>query len=406
MVLDLLLVAQLGFLGSFGHCMSMCGPLSVAFSLSGQQPNPSWQQRLVFHTLLNLGRIVSYAIVGGIIGALGSMLLAGGELAGMESGLRRVLAIVTGLLLIWMGLSHIKPDFLPQLPLLHPLLQGRLHQRLSTGMMQVSQQTRWWTPALLGLTWGLMPCGFLYAAQIKAAETGDLAEGALTMLAFGLGTLPSLLSLGVSAAWLSADRRSQLFRLGGWVTLMIGVLTLLRTDNMTDYTGHAGLFCLMLALLARPISRVWPQPLQYRRALGVGAFVLSLAHLFHMMEHTLAWNLATIPFLLPEHQWGIWAGTLALGLLTPAALTSSDRFVKLLGDRWRQLHLLTVPALILGAAHTILLGSHYLGNLDLTGGDKLRTALLGGSVLMVLLLRGRWFWFLLRLERWYAAPRS
>ncbi|MBO3462743.1 urease accessory protein UreH domain-containing protein, partial [Aetokthonos hydrillicola] len=292
-MLDLLLIMTLGFLGSFGHCMGMCGPLSVAFSLSSKQETRNWRQQLHFHILLNLGRIISYALVGAGIGLLGSVLLASGQMAGIGSELRHWIAIITGIMLIWFGLGQIKPDFLPRIPLLHPILQGSLHNRLSTGMMKLSLNTRWWTPALLGMTWGLMPCGFLYAAQIKAAETGNLWKGAATMLAFGIGTLPAMLFIGVSTFLVSKDRRSQLFRLGGWVTLTIGVITLLRTgDTMVDYTGHAALICLIMALIARPISRLWSAPLHYRRALGVGAFVLSGLHTAHMMEHSLKWNLA------------------------------------------------------------------------------------------------------------------
>jgi hypothetical protein len=157
-----------------------------------------------------------------------------------------------------------------------------------------------------------MPCGFLYAAQIKAAETGNLWMGVATMLAFGVGTLPMMLGVGISASRLSADRRSQLFRLGGWITLTIGVLTLLRSGNtMVDYTGHGALLFLILALIARPISHFWAQPLRYRRALGVGAFVLALAHTAHMVEHTLNWNLSAFSFMLPAHQIGMGAGIAA-----------------------------------------------------------------------------------------------
>jgi len=363
----------LGFLGSFGHCMGMCGPLAVAFSLSDQQENSHWQQQLHFHILLNLGRILSYALVGAGIGALGSVLVASGQMAGIGSELRHWMAIITGVMLIWFGLGQIKPNFLPRIPVLHPLLQGSLHDRLSAGMVKLSLQPRWWTPALLGMTWCLMPCGFLYAAQIKAAETGNLWRGAATMLAFGLGTLPTMLGVGVSTSLVSKDRRSQLFRLGGWVTLTIGVLTLLRTgDTMVDYTGHAALICLVLALIARPISRLWATPLRYRRALGVGAFVLSLAHTAHMMEHSLEWNFAAFSFLPPEYQLGLAAGAVALGLLTPAALTSFDSLQKSLGN-WRQIHLLSVPALLLAAIHTVLIGDHYLGSLQFTCENKLAT---------------------------------
>jgi uncharacterized protein len=401
-MLDYLLIISLGFLGSFGHCLGMCGPLAVAFSLSHQQETPNWWQQLTFHTLLNFGRLLSYTLVGAGIGALGSVLLKSGQIAGIGSDLRQWVAIITGMMLIWFGLGQIKPDFLPRIPLLHPLLKGGLHNRLSAGMVKLSLKSKWWTPAALGMTWGLMPCGFLYAAQIKAAETGNLWMGAATMLAFGIGTLPTMLGVGVSTSLVSKDRRSQLFRLGGWVTLTIGVLTLLRTgDTMVDYTGHAALILLMLALIARPVSGLWAAPLRYRRALGVGAFVLSVAHTTHMIEHSLQWNFAAFWFLPPDFQWGMAAGIVALVLMTPAALTSFDSLQKILGKRWRQIHLLSIPTLVLATIHTIMIGSHYLGSLRLTDFNKLASVLLVIITLGVLIVRNRFFWSMLSLEKFY-----
>ncbi len=404
-MLDLLLIIALGFLGSFGHCVGMCGPLTVAFSLSQRQENSQrWRQQLYFHGLLNLGRIVSYALVGAGIGSLGSVLIASGQMAGIGSVLRQWITILTGVMLVWFGLVQIKPEFLPRLPVLHPLTQGKWHNRLSAAMVKLSLQKGWWTPALLGMVWGLIPCGFLYAAQLKAAQTGNLWMGAATMLAFGLGTMPTMLGVGISASRLSADRRSQLFRMGGWLTLTIGVLTLLRTGEMVDYTGHAALICLILTLIARPISRLWSHPLRYRRALGVGAFVLALAHTGHMLDHTLNWNFDALSFMLPVYQVAMGAGALALVLMTPAALTSFDLAQKALGNRWRQIHLLGVPALLLAGIHTVLIGSHYLGNVEWTWGNEFRAVIVGIIVFGVLLVRSRSFWSLLSLERFYVPP--
>ncbi|MBO1056224.1 MAG: sulfite exporter TauE/SafE family protein [Dolichospermum sp. JUN01] len=406
-MLDLLLITLLGFLGSFGHCFGMCGPLTVAFSLSKQQENPSWQQQLKFHTLLNLGRMLSYAFVGAGIGALGSVLVEGGQLAGVGSDLRRWIAIITGIMLIWFGLGQVKPDFLPHIPLLHPILKGNLHNRLSAAMLKLSAQTQWWTPALLGMTWGLMPCGFLYAAQIKAAATGNLWQATATMLAFGIGTLPIMLGLGVSTALISQDQRSQLFRLGGWVTLIIGAITLLRTgDTMTDYSGHAALICLDLSLIARPVNSFWSAPLRYRRALGVGAFVLSVVHTIHNLEHSLDWNLTAFWFLPLEFQWGMSAGAVALVLMLPAACTSFDVMQKSLGKHWRHIHLLSVPALLLSAIHTVMIGSHYLGAVRLSWQNQLAAVLLSLITLAVLLIRSRYSWLCLRLEKFYVPPNK
>jgi uncharacterized protein len=402
-MLDLLLICSLGFLGSFGHCAGMCGPITAAFALSAGQPETAskWQS-VCFHLLLNLGRILSYGLAGAGIGALGSVLIAGGQLAGIGSWLRQSMTILTGSLLIWFGLTQIRPGWLPRVPLLHLLAQPEFHQHLSQKMVKLSLVRRWWTPFLLGALWGLIPCGFLYTAQIKAAETGSLWWGAATMLAFGIGTVPTMVGVGFSTALVSADRRSQLFRMGGWVTLIIGVVTLLRTGNMmVDYTGYAALICLMLALMARPINRLWTAPLRYRRALGVGAFVLSLLHTLHMVEHAWQWNIQALSFMLPQHQWGIGAGIAALVLMTPAALTSFDQAQRWLGQGWRTLHLLAVPALILAAAHCILVGSHYLGAWQLTDWNRVAVGLLSMVVAAILLIRCRWVWSVLGIEKFY-----
>jgi uncharacterized protein len=399
-MLDVLLIFSLGFLGSFGHCLGMCGPLTVAFGLSSTPSSdpsaaPKWQQQLRFNLLLNLGRIASYALVGLAIGSLGSVLIAGGQLAGIGSNLRQVLTIATGLMLSWFGLVQINPRLLPALP--HPLQGHNWLDRLMTGVRG---------PLPLGLLWGLMPCGFLYAAQIKAAESGQPWLGALTMVAFGLGTLPMMMGVGVFSAGLSADRKSQLFRAGGWVTLAIGMLTLLRNSEMVDYTGHGALLLLIAALVARPIGLLWAAPLRYRRALGVGAFLLTLAHIAHSVDHTLAWNLAAVTFMLPTQQVGMATGALATLLLAPAAGTSFDAMVRRLGSNWRRLHLLALPALILAVLHTLLLGSSYLGGLALTPAHWLRISGLALVLLAVVLVRLPGIWSLLGGKKFYAAPKN
>lgn len=404
--MDILLMAGLGFFGSFGHCLGMCGPITVAFSLGAGESNAQrpWFN-LRFHLLLNLGRLVSYALVGAAIGGLGSILVAGGQMAGLGSGLRQGMTIFTGLLLIWFGLRQVSPGLLPKLPMVHPLRQTSLHGQLTRAMERCSTTPQWWTPMLLGLCWGLIPCGFLYAAQIKAAETTQLWGGALTMLAFGLGTLPMMAGIGLSTSWLSHDRRGQLFQLGGWITLLVGVLTLTRSgESMTDYAGYGGLGLLVLALVARPISKIWSGPLRYRRIIGVGAFILSLAHTVQVVQHSWNGNLRAIAFMLPHHQWGIMAGAGALILMLPLALTSSDWAQRQMKKQWRALHLLSVPALWLGISHGLLLGSRY-GRPSPGQLSWMAVALLLVG-LGVMLARSRALWQLFSLESYYAPPRD
>jgi len=390
-MLHLELILAVGFFGSFGHCMGMCGPLAAAFSLSQKQDAaPKMRSQILFHLLLNAGRLLSYALVGAGIGAVSSVAIASGQLAGSESDFRQAIAIFTSILLIWFGISQINPKFLPPIPLIHPLISGTLHTRLSAAMTKLSLHNHWWTPALLGAVWGLMPCGFLYTAQIKAAGTGSIWQGAATMLAFGLGTLPMMLGVGVSTSFISKDRRSQLYRLAGWVTIIVGVLTLLRSmgeEMMVYATGHGALLCLMLALVARPLRRLWAQLLKYRRALGVGSFVLAIAHVAITMQHSYGWDLESILFLIPQYQYAIGAGAIAFLLLVPLAFTSFDRMQRYLGKRWRTIHLLSVPALLLATIHIILIGPHYLGSIEATWINQLMVTLLGLMILGVLILR-------------------
>lgn len=353
---DLLLMFSLGFLGSFGHCASMCGPLTVAFA----SWRPQAKQSLQFHGLLNLGRMLSYGAVGAAIGAAGELLLTGGQMAGVGSELRRGMAIATGILLIWLSLGQIAPGLLPRLPLLS-LTQ---HDRLNTVMVNLSLKPRPWTPLLLGLCWGLIPCGFLYAAQIRAAETGQWWRGAVLMLAFGLGTVPTMLGIGWVAGHWSSDRRSQLFRLGGWVTLVAGLLLILRTGEShgNALSAYGSLVLLVLALIARPVSGWWQGQLsgllRYRRGLGVGSFVLAIAHVLHIFTFAWNWKAQAVWFLIPSHRLGVLLGLVAMALLAPAALTSFDQLQQHWRP-WRAVHLLTLPALGLAIAHTILLDRRY-----------------------------------------------
>jgi uncharacterized protein len=390
--MDVWLMVSLGFFGSFGHCLGMCGPLSAAMLLSDRTHTPSQFSILnsLFNsvTFLNLGRLISYTLVGAAIGGVGNLLMAGGQLVGIGSGLRQGMAIVAGLMLIWGGLVNVMPDHLPKVPLLHPGASGKWHEWLSGWMGKLATAS----PLMLGLLWGLMPCGFLYVAQIKAAESSSAGQGAMVMLAFGVGTMPMMLGVGGLALRWSQERRSQLFRLAGWVTIAIGLTTLFRNSEMVDWTGHTAIVLLMLALIAAPLASRFPQfcggLVTYRRAIGVGSFVCALAHTSHMLSHAYNWNWAAIGFLPPVQRWGMIAGAVALGCLLLPAITSFDGAVRWLGSRnWRRIHLLSVPALILACVHTAIVGSHYLGNLELTVHHWNHTIGLSGSVIFVLTIR-------------------
>jgi DMSO/TMAO reductase YedYZ heme-binding membrane subunit len=91
--------------------------------------------------------------------------------------------------------------------------------------------------------------------------------------------------------------------------------------------------------------------------------------------------------MITQHQISIWNGAIAIALMTPAALTSSDWMVKKLGKAWRYVHLLSVPALILASVHTIAIGSNYLGAMEWNPKNWILTILCGVISMGTLLIR-------------------
>lgn len=172
------------------HCAGMCGGIvgMVSMQTPGQGPGkrPAWQFQLVY----NFGRILSYIAAGVIVGVIGQ-----GGLA-LKSGapVQEILFALASSMMIVMGLY------------LAGLGQGvrYLEKAGSRIWNTVQPYTRkllpadtlnkaWW----LGVAWGWLPCGLVYSVLLTALAMGSAWQGGLIMLAFGLGTLPNLLALGL-----------------------------------------------------------------------------------------------------------------------------------------------------------------------------------------------------------------
>jgi len=191
----------LGLTGSLGHCVGMCS--GVALLLGRRIGAQSWRWLLV-----HLGRITTYAILGGAAGALGYFVVQSGDhgsdhaLVGHGAalvipGLSRWqggLAAATAVLALYMTLALLGRAPSPE------LLFTRLTRRWGRAMRGVSGSTG--EPGvlgvfLLGMLWGLLPCGLVLAALLTAVAAGSPLRGALTMLVFGLGTWPVNVSVGL-----------------------------------------------------------------------------------------------------------------------------------------------------------------------------------------------------------------
>ncbi|MHB2050520.1 sulfite exporter TauE/SafE family protein [Pseudomonas sp. VEM90] len=203
----------LGLLGG-GHCMGMCGGLMGALTLA--IPPEQRGRRLRLLLAYNLGRVLSYACAGLLLG------LAGWAVASSPAAL--ALRVAAALLLIAMGLYL--AGWWSGLTRIEALGRGlwRHIQPLTSRLLPVSSLPR---ALLLGALWGWLPCGLVYSTLLWAASQGNAGYSAALMLAFGVGTWPVLLATGLAAERVNALLRRRSVRVAGGVLVMLfGVWTL------------------------------------------------------------------------------------------------------------------------------------------------------------------------------------
>lgn len=173
-------------LAGAGHCLGMCGSLAGAFSLT-VAPN----RRLVTLLMYNLGRLASYGLAGALVGGLGAYVSAIG------TPLLLAFRLLAALLLVLMALYLLRWHLgLMRLEALGQHLWRRL-KPLAGKLLPLKSP---WQALPLGLLWGWLPCGLVYSALSWALVSGSALDGGLSMLAFGLGTLPVMLATGLAAA--------------------------------------------------------------------------------------------------------------------------------------------------------------------------------------------------------------
>lgn len=213
-LLPLLLSALvLGLLGG-GHCLGMCGGLMAALTMA--IPAEQRGHRLRLLVTYNLGRVLSYATAGLLIG------LAGWAVA--NSPAATALRIAAAVLLICMGLYL--AGWWSGLTRIEALGRGlwRHIQPIASRLMPVSSMPK---ALLLGALWGWLPCGLVYSTLLWSASQGDALDSALLMLAFGIGTWPVLLATGLAAERVTAMLRKRGVRMaGGILVILFGVWTM------------------------------------------------------------------------------------------------------------------------------------------------------------------------------------
>ena len=188
------------------HCVAMCGGINLSQCLGG-----SGQSR--FSGLLpslkyNLGRVISYTVIGGIVGAIGSVV----QFTGM---LRGIVQLLAGVFMVLMGISL--SGLFPALGRFTPHLPKALGRKINKEKRESN------SPLYVGLLNGLMPCGPLQAMQLYALSTGSIIGGATSMLLFSLGTVPLMFALGALSSILSRKFTKYMVTAGAVLVVVMGI---------------------------------------------------------------------------------------------------------------------------------------------------------------------------------------
>jgi sulfite exporter TauE/SafE len=207
-----------GFTVGLGHCIGMCGPIVVSLSL-----NLKGRNLYLPHLLYNTGRVITYTLLGGLMGATGSFSMVASNIAGIQRGA----LIFAGVLIIIMALAM--SGWLPLGKFFGDYYNPESF--VAKGFKKLSQIDSVFAYFPVGLLLGLLPCGPVYTALLAAAGAGmnapstyeGIIKGMVLMFCFGIGTVPTLFLIAklVDMGWLK--NRQIIYRIGTVLMLIVGI---------------------------------------------------------------------------------------------------------------------------------------------------------------------------------------
>jgi sulfite exporter TauE/SafE/copper chaperone CopZ len=191
------------------HCIAMCGGINLSQCIPAAAKTDGHRWAAVKPSLqYNIARVLSYTIIGTIVGAVGTVLTFSGPLKG-------AVQLIAGVFMVIMGLNMF--GILPGLRRIVPHLPGSLSRKID------AKQGKSRSPVIIGLLNGLMPCGPLQAMQLFALSTGSPVKGGLSMLFFSLGTLPLMFGLGALSSILSKRFTARVMTVGAALVVFLGL---------------------------------------------------------------------------------------------------------------------------------------------------------------------------------------
>lgn len=216
------LLVFLGGLTASLHCVGMCGgfPLALAGGRGRNLPR---------QLLYNLGRLNTLVFIGAVSGGFGEALVAAAPVVAVERGL----ALAAGVVMLVIG-----AEVLGLIPAISSRGAGLAQATVGRWLGGVMRSSSPVAPLALGVFNAFLPCQLIYAFAASAASTRSALAGMLTMLAFGLGTLPAMLAVGLSRVLARPAIRARLSLLAGVLVLGFGVLTILRGFDLVPHGPH------------------------------------------------------------------------------------------------------------------------------------------------------------------------
>lgn len=210
MINDYWTALALGFVGSI-HCIGMCGPIAISLPGTAHYFN---MQYALNRVLYNLGRIITYAVLGAVMGAVGHAIILAGYQQSLSITLGAVLLLSLALPARW------SRRFTGRLTFFSSHIQSRFRA--------LFRQRGGGAFLLIGLLNGLLPCGMVYVALAGASATGGATAGLTYMVFFGLGTVPALLTIALMGRLLRLRFGRLMPRMIPVATFLLAIILILR----------------------------------------------------------------------------------------------------------------------------------------------------------------------------------
>ncbi len=207
----------IGIIASLSTCMAVVGGLVLSMSATFAKEGDKIKPQIMFHT----GRIVSFFVLGGVIGAIGSAFT-------LNTSATFILSLIIGVVMLILGINlldtfHWAKKLQPSMP---KFITKHVHGQAS----KLTKFNHTFTPLVVGVATFFLPCGFTQSMQLYTLSTGSFLQGGLTMLAFALGTLPVLALISFSSFSIQKSSKAGVFfKTAGLIVIMFALFNLINS---------------------------------------------------------------------------------------------------------------------------------------------------------------------------------